>query len=244
MTENTELLETLESVEESVVKPGAREKIVADLMPVYERLEKWQGAAQEIEINTEDENAEAVAIIELIDDDIKAVKEHVILETWTTAFNKLHKACTGLRKRFVEPLEASRKQIKGKVMDWQMAEEEKAAAEQAKLQAEADEQARKQREKLEKEAAKLKTPEKKEERLEQAEAVVAPTVRVEPPKRAVKMQMRWFASVVDASAFLAACVERPELQGYIEISESKLARGKSANKLLEAPGIVFEQKPV
>lgn len=157
--------------------------------------------------------------------------------------HKLHSRWTAFRNCF-SPLESSAKQIKGKIISWQEAERKKAEEEQRRLQAEADERARKERERLEKEAAKLKTPEKKEERLEAAAAVVAPVIRVAAPVAAVKTQKRWCVARIDKAAFLAASATNPMLQGYVTINEQALARSKAANSMLEIPGVTFEQRAV
>lgn len=156
---------------------------------------------------------------------------------------RLHRRWTAFRNMF-SPLEDAAKAIKGRIIAWQEDERKKAAAEQARLQAEADERARKEKERLEKEAARLKTPEKIQERLEAAAAVVAPVIRVAAPAPSVKTQKRWTVASVDKSAFLAAAAETPMLQGYIEIIESALVRSKAANELLEIPGVKFEKRVV
>jgi len=81
-------------------------------------------------------------------------------------------------------------------------QEVKRLQEQRRLQIVADEKARKERERLEKEATKLKTPEKREERLAAAAAVVAPVIEVAPKFDALKGQSNrkiWRARVVDAA---------------------------------------------
>jgi hypothetical protein len=142
---------------------------------------------------------------------------------------------------FISPMEEARKEIKGKIIAWQQVEEEKARKEQARLQAEADEKARIEREKLEAQAAKLKTPEKKEERLTAAAAVIAPTISVAAPTVNIRTQKVWKVKNVNIPAFLQACINKSELQGYIEIKLTALARAKAANSMFEAAGIEFEQ---
>lgn len=181
------------------------------------------------------------AIIEAHDKAIKTINEFdngIIGRLYN-----LHRRWTAFRNMF-SPLEDAAKVIKGHIIAWQEDERKKAAAEQARLQAEADERARKEKERLEKEAAKLKTPEKIQERLEAAAAVVAPVIRVSSPVAAVRTQKRWTVASVDKSAFLAAAAETPMLQGYIEIIESALVRSKAANELLEVPGVKFEKRVV
>lgn len=154
---------------------------------------------------------------------------------------KTHRAWTKLIASFTTPLEYAAKTVKAKIIVWQEAEAEKARQEQVRLQAEADERARKERERLEKQAEKLKTPELKEQRLEQAQAVVAPVIQVAAPKIAVKAQKRWTVTSVDKAVFLAAAATDKNLQGFIEINQQALARSKAANSQLEVPGIIFGQ---
>ena len=160
--------------------------------------------------------------------------------------HKTHRAWTALLSAFKSPLEDAAKLVKGKVITWQEAEAEKARAEQARLQAEADERARKLKEQLEREAAKLKSPEKKQERLEAAAAVVAPVVHVAAPVAAVKTQRRWFVAGVDKAAIIkaAAADSLGILNGFLEINATALQRAKSANPELQVPGVTFEQRAI
>ena len=157
----------------------------------------------------------------------------------------LHRSWTAFRALF-DPLETAAKQTKAAIIKWQEEEERKARAEEAKLQAEADERARKERERLEKEAVKLKTAERREERLEAAAAVVAPVVRVEAPKAAVSVQKRWHVETIDMPAFVAAVAADPTgmLIGFLEARESALARAKAANPAMTVPGVTFAHKAV
>lgn len=157
---------------------------------------------------------------------------------------KAHRRWCAFRNLF-SGLEDSAKKIKRAVLDWQEAEERKAAAEQRRLQAEADEKARKERERLEKEAAALKTPEKKEERLEAAASVVAPVITVNRPVfAAVKSQKRWFCTDVDLSVFIAAAAKDPSLLGFVTVDQSRLARAKASNDRIEIPGVTFVLRSV
>lgn len=203
------------------------------------------------------ERSESLTVSSANDADEAAKLRDAIIEAHKTAtktinefdngiinrLHKLHGRWCALRKPF-ELLEGAAKTIKQKIIDFQEAERKKAEAEQARLQAEADERARKEKERLEKEAAKLKTPEKIQERLEAAAAVVAPVIRVAAPVSAVKTQKRWTIASIDKAEFLAAAAETPMMQGYIEIIESALVRSKAANELLEVPGVTFEKRVI
>jgi hypothetical protein len=104
-------------------------------------------------------------------------------------------------KSYTDRLDAVERKIKSAVLVYDRAQEEIRRAEQRRLQAEADERARRERERLEKEAARLKTPELKEERLAQAQAIVAPVVEVAqiaPKVEGVSTRKTWKARVIDA----------------------------------------------
>jgi regulator of protease activity HflC (stomatin/prohibitin superfamily) len=103
-------------------------------------------------------------------------------------------------KRVIGPLEEAEGIVKRAMLTFSQEQERIRRAEEARLQAEADERARKERERLEKEAAKLKTPELKEERLAQAQAVMAPVVSVASVVESVQgvaTKKLWKARVTD-----------------------------------------------
>jgi len=113
--------------------------------------------------------------------------------------------------------------IKSKVLTWQQAERAKAEAEQRRLQAEADAKARTERERLEAQAAKLKSPEKKAERLEQAAAVVAPTVVVAAPKveaAGTSVRTTWKAECVDMAVLIAAATPSSVAVSFLEFNQN------------------------
>ena len=125
-------------------------------------------------------------------------------------------------------------------MDWQSEQARLAAKRQADLQAAADATAAKERDKLLAQAAKAKKPETVAAKLEQAAAVIAPTVIVAAPK-AVKTRKVWIVKAVDHAAFFAAVARDESLRGYIEINMTAMTRGKAANVMMTIPGVVFEQ---
>lgn len=237
-----EVVEVLDAAGTAIVPVTMRDALVKDLAPIADRIALYQQEAETIKVTSDDTAKAAAHMCDRIADDIKAVKGHEILANVITGFHTIHRRLTGLRDAFVNPMEASRKTIKGKVIAWTEAERAKAEAEQRRLQAIADEQARKERERLEKEAAKLKTPEKREERLEQAAQVIAPVVQVAAPKSAIKVARVWVARVVDAGLFFETASRNTSLQGFVEISTSKLARAKAANPMFECSGVEFKQE--
>jgi hypothetical protein len=96
---------------------------------------------------------------------------------------------------------------------------------QRRLQAIADETARKERERLEKEAAKLKTPEKREAKLEQAAAVVAPVVTIAAPEKPKGESTRklWRARLTDKAALIQAAAQGNEIAASCLAFDQKAA---------------------
>lgn len=216
--------------------------LLRDLGPIARRLEQYAMRAEAIAVVNRATADEAAGLVAQIAADEKAVRDNETLSGITDGLHRLHRQWTALRQRFVEPLETSRKAVKSKVIAWQTFEAEKAAAEQRRLQAEADERARRERERLEKEAAKLKTEEKREERFAQAAAVIAPTVVVEAPKVAVRVQRVWVVDSIDEGMFYASLSTRADLRGYVAIDRNRLQRARAANPTLEVPGVTFKQE--
>lgn len=232
----------LAEAQTGLLKPSMREEIIRDFGPIAGRIDAYKHAADVINIACANDAQIAAQMCDAIAADVKAVQKHELLEGVIRGFHSMHRRLTGLRDAFVAPMEASRKTIKQKVIAWQTAEAEKAERERARLQAIADEQARKERERLEAQAAKLKTPEKVEQRLEQAAQVVAPVIQVQAPKAAVKVMRVWVARVTDQTAFFAALAARQELAGYVTIETGKMQRAKAANPMIEIPGVEFRQE--
>lgn len=241
-TEPLTLELVLEESNQPLVSTGEREQLVATLKPIVANIEKYNAAAAKVVVTNEADAKAAAAIIQQIAADEATVEDAILKHK--SAAKKRHSLWCDLEGLFLDPFSIARRKIKQAVMGWQAAEEERARKETARLQAEADERARLEQERLRKQAEKLKTPEKKEQRLEQAAAIVPPVVYVAPPARAVKAQSRWFVKTIDRQAFIEAAAKDKSLIGYIDIDANKLARGKAANSELSIPGVVFEMRLV
>jgi hypothetical protein len=209
-------------------------ELVATLNPLVSRIGEYEAKAGMIVANAADAD-EASRWLDLIARDTKTVE--AAIKDFKVEAKRRHSLWCDVEALFTDSFKASYKKLKTKVMDWQAAEQEKAERERQRLQAIADEAARKERERLEKLAEQRKTPETKEEYREAAAAVVAPVIRVDAPKAAVKMTLRWAVKSFDMTAM---GVPR-EVQGYITVETNKLARAKAANTLLEVPGVAFWQ---
>lgn len=167
------------------------ETIKADLAPVVAR-------ASAITVKTPEQYAEA-------SDFLKAVKgaQKRVTDFFGPMKSKAHeawKAITTTEAATLKPLQDAEAQVKRVLVTYQTEQEAIRQAEQRRLQAAADEAARKERERLEAAAAKLKTPELREARMEQAAAVIAPVVTVAavtPVIAGQSLRKTWKARVVN-----------------------------------------------
>lgn len=242
MNPTTEPLAELEIVFQDTnalaVADGERAALVAKLKPIAALIPDYLQYAADVKVTNKDQADQAAlardAILASSGDAEKALREfdNKLIER----LFKTHRAWTALIGRF-SVLNDAAKKVKQVILQWQAAEEQKALKEQQRLQAESDERARLERERLEKQAAKLKTPELKEQRMEQAAAVTAPVVFVAPPTKAVSAQKRWKVKSVDMTLMGIP----PAVQGYITVETSRLERVKAANSLLTVSGVEFHQ---
>ena len=233
------------------VQDHERAALVAALQPIAERIPGYLSYAAAVIV----ENAEQAVSAASYRDTMLA--DAVNAETTLREFDnrlierlfKTHRAWTALIGRF-GVLEDAAKKVKQTIIGWQVAEAAKAERERQRLQAEAEERARRERERLEKEAARLKTPELREQRLEQAAAVIAPVVQVAAPANAVRTQKRWVVQSLELAAFgIPATVagyfsveKHPDGRFKLAIvSGVKLAAAKTANSELHVPGVTFQQ---
>lgn len=220
------------------IKDKAVSELVGTLKPIADLIPGYQKLANTIRVTNEAEASAAAQVRESMIADATAA-EKALREfdgKLVERLFKTHRAWTSLIARF-SALNDAAKKVKQAILSWQQAEEEKARKEAHRLQAAADEKARLERLRLEKEAAKLKTPELREQRMEQAAAVTAPVIHVAAPTKAVAGQKRWKVKSFDMTLMGIA----PEVQGYITVETSKLERAKAANSMLSVPGVVFHQ---
>lgn len=146
-----EVLDELEVVaretEAVAIRDEAKALLIATLRPVAERLETYQHEAMSILVLDKSGADRAGEIMAQIKRDGETVNE--MLDATVERFFGLHRALTGFRNRFRDPLKAAHTAIKQKVIAWQELERQKAEAQQRALQAAADERARVEREKAE-----------------------------------------------------------------------------------------------
>ncbi len=165
------------------------------------------------------------------------------------AAHAAHKQITGLVNELVKPMSDAAQTIRAKRREWQVEQDRIRQEEQARLQAIADAEAKKERERLEREAAKLKTPELKQQRMEQAASIAAPVVEVAAPAPNVGRQAlrtRWVARLTDKAALIKAAAEGNQIAGMIlEFDQSTANRQASACKdSIKVPGVEFVKELV
>ena len=132
--------------------------------------------------------------------------------------------------------------VKMKAIAWKTDADRKAAEEQRRLQAEADEKARRERERLAREAARLKTPEKQAERLEQAAAVQAPVVTMQAETKLDGAHTRtiWRARLVNESDLIAAAKPGTVAASFLSFNQKAAdAFARSTKGAVSVPGVEF-----
>lgn len=223
------------------IPDSVRASLIADLKPIAHRMEEYTRVAAQAKCTNEHEANTLAGVIKCIDADLKAVESCDVLSRTISGLHSLHRKWTAARALFTDPLNRDKRTIRGCVVAWQNEQARIAAERQRQLQAEADAKARAERERLEAKAAKYKTEEKREAMLAQAATVIAPTVTVEAPK-AIGTRRVWKITDVNLPVLLAAAATDSNLQGYIEVSLTRLERAKAANPGLTVPGVVFEHQ--
>ena len=146
-------------------------------------------------------------------------------------------------KRPLAALKDAEGRGKAGVQRWDDEQERKRVEEQRRLQAEADERARKEREKLAREAAKLKTPELREARLEEAASIVAPVVMIAEPEKpkGESTRQRWKMKLTDKAALIAAAASGNDLAAslltYDESAGNRIA--PTIKNITTIPGVAI-----
>lgn len=240
--EVVEIQSVIDATAELAVPSSLQAALIEELGPIARRIAQYKEEAEGATVTNEKDANDASELCERIATDINAVEGQNTLVKIINGLHGLHRRCTAARAMFVDPMKASRKTLKDKIGKWQDDEDEKAAAEQRRLQAIADEQARRDREALEKKMSAAKKPETQEKYREAAAAVSAPVVTVEAPRASgIKIAKVWKVTRMDSAAFLTALATRPDLHGFVEIKVTNLERAKAANNAMEVPGITFDK---
>ena len=218
---------------ETAVSPGSQ-VLASNIAP----LEEWASTlviANAFEYETAANNLKQV----------KGVRSRVV-EFFKDSKDKAYatwKSITSNEKAFTDRLDVVERQVKGAMVSWSNAEEEKRLSQERKLQVEANARAEAERKRLEAQAAKLKSPELKAARLEQAASVIAPVVTVQTEKPAVAgiaTVKTWVVDKVDKRSLITAAVSDFNLQAYLLVDEAALKRIANATKgQMTVPGVTF-----
>jgi hypothetical protein len=205
-----------------------------EIAPVLQR-------ANTITVRSADDRTDAMDFLRAVKSANKRASE--FFAPIVDAAHKSWKQATASRGSILEPLEAAEKRVKATVITYDQEQERIRQEEQRRLQAIADEAARRERERLEKQAAKLKTPEKREAKLEEAAAVIAPVVQIaepEKPKGEVTKQ-RWKMKLTDKTKLIAAAASGNDLAAsllaYDESAGNRIA--PSLNDATTPPGVAL-----
>jgi hypothetical protein len=213
------------------------EKISQEVAPVVAR-------AAAVVVSNPDQYREAGEFLKLV----KAAQKKV--EDWfaepVKAAHQAWKALTNRRDDTMQPLLGAERTIKNKMVAYANEQERIRRAEQERLQAEADEKARQERERLEKQAAKIKTPDLKHARMDQAAAVVAPVVvvaSVAPSVSGQSLRKTWRARITDPKAAVAAVLQWPDWASYVSLNGGEFNRLAARTKGATAvPGVEWYEE--
>lgn len=135
--------------------------------------------------------------------------------------------------------------VNKKTLAWEDEENRKIAEEQRRLNAEAEEKSRREREAAIKAAEKLKTPELKAARLEEAEQIQPPEIVLEKPTYGVVgaiTKTTWKGEVTDMAALIAAAGPGTIAASFLEVNE-KAVRSHAVNTKGKVPvaGVKFTE---
>lgn len=245
-----ELLVELARATPDLVLVDRKNPRLAELAEELRGLRAEVDLQSQVAIPTEIANPTQLAVIEQDLLNVKSLTGRV--QTFLNPFKqwafKFHRALTGYENDLLAPLlryEAAVKPVSQKYLDEQ---ERKRRAEEDRINAQLRAEAEAERQRLLKEAAKLKTPELRKERIEQAQAVEAQRVTVPSvitTTKGIVDKKRWIAEVTDWPAAVAYLAALPDAQGYIEIKQSAIdglaARMKSTGTV---PGLIFKEVSV
>jgi len=182
-------------------------------------------------------------------EDLKQVKATIgrVKDYWAPLKKDAHDSWKGVVAResqMLKPLGAKEVEIKRVVLDYDQRVERERQAEQARLQAKADEQARIERERALKAAERLKTPELREQRIAEAESIVAPAVLVpkqETQTEGVSTAKRWKAELLSKQELVMSAAKgnglAMALLCFDQVAANRQAVASKDN--IKVPGVRF-----
>jgi len=213
------------------------EVIRAEVAPVVAQ-------AGAVVVKTAEQYAGAADFLKAIKGAQKRVTDH--FGPMKAAAHAAWKTITGKEAETMAPLTEAEALVKQRMLCYSNEQDRLRRAEQARLQAEADAAAERERARLEKEAARLKTPELREARLEQAAAVQAPAVILAPavPKVAGQsIRKTWRAVLTDPHAAVKAITQWPDWAAYIDVRQGELDRFAARTRgQVAVPGVEFREE--
>lgn len=214
------------------------EQAVAELRGQSSVILTWAGS---LSVQTKDDADQAMLRLS----EIKGIRKR-----WTDYWKPLkeaakaaHSAICAKENEGTIIMDQAESAVKGKVLAWQQVERAKADEAQRKAQAAADEAARRERERLEKEASKLKTPELRQERLEQAAAIAAPVIAVEAPvatTAGTSTRQTWKAECIDMASLISAAAQGSVAASLLAFDQKAAdAFARATKGRTSIPGVKF-----
>ena len=207
--------------------------MVPELKPAeLGKIESMELRASAMVVHAPEERTAAMEAIRYCVATIKGIKEYFADSKGQA--HTLWQTIRGQERELLARVESARRALDRAVQLYDGEQRQKAEEERARLQAEEDARARREQERLAKAAAKLKTPELREERLEEAAAIEPVAVIVAPVIEKVAGERKvttWKARVVDANAVPRAWLT-PNLQ-------TLGAFAKATKGAMPVPGVEF-----
>jgi hypothetical protein len=203
-------------------------KLTEEMQTGLEAMVDWSGS---LVIVDDQQRTTAIEGLKRVKSHCKKIKEW--FKPSKDASHKAWKTIVAQEKEVTNVLDDVEKKAKAVIVTYDDAQKKLRKAEQARLQAAADKTARLERERLLREAAKLKTPELREERMEQAEEVVAPIIQAPVIEKAKGASTRkvWNARVVDTGLIP---------REYMLVNEKALnAMAKATKGAVKIAGVEF-----
>ena len=171
---------------EPTTPPGAKQIVVYD---------RW---AHGLVVHSNEDRAGAIETLRQVKEQRAAVVE--FFREMKTRAHAAWRAITEKESGYLKVLDAVEHTVKDVVLSYDYKQEEIRLKEERRLQVEADRQAGIERARLLKEAARIRNPERKEEKRAEAEAVVAVAVAVAPTlehQEGETTRLTWKARVVN-----------------------------------------------
>ena len=192
-------------------------------------VELYRAKASAVQVRTPEEMTAAEAILTELRRRKKVWLDAV--EATVKGAHAAWKAAVAHRDSIAKPIDEAERIVKDRIAGYVSEQRRLAEAERARLQAEADAKAEAERKRAMAAAEKLKTPELKAERIEQAQTIVAPVVTV-----AAAVPQTKLASVVTWGFEIADPALLP--REYLMPDESKIGAVIRASKgTIQIPGV-------